>query len=78
MIDTPTRNKIIDIIKGHLDCFTKARAQCTILGYEFGIDTDAKSVCYKKPPYGPYESKIKSTNYCKTIGLNVTRIHGGV
>ena len=37
----------------------KESANCTILGYKFGIDTSgAKHICCRTPSYGPYASKI--------------------
>ena len=58
-VDSSTQLAVTDIIKKYWDCFIKEGAKRTILGYEFGIDTTgAKPVCYRKPSYGPYESKV--------------------
>ena len=53
------RDKIVDIIESHWDCFYGAGVQFPILYFEFAIDTGASApVCCKKPHYGPHESKI--------------------
>ena len=58
-VPSTTRRRIIDIIQRYWDCFAKAGARRTILGYEFAIDTGAsKPVCARKMQYGPHESDI--------------------
>ena len=58
-IGTDVKTSITTIIKEYWDCFVKFGAARPILSYEFGIDTGGvKMVCFKKPSYGPYESKV--------------------
>ena len=53
------RERVNSIVNKYWDSFCKEGAKRTILGYEFPIDTgNTKSVCCRKPQYGPYESKI--------------------
>ena len=48
-INAATQSSIVDLMKKLWECFVKEDAKCTILGYEFVIDTGgAKPVCYKK------------------------------
>ena len=57
--DIGHKETILGIVIKYWDCFCKKGARRTIINYEFAVDTGtAKPVCYRKPRYGPYESKI--------------------
>ena len=58
-INPNTKEAIKKVVKYFWDYFIMAGEKRTILGYELGIDTrGAKHMCYHKPSYGPYESKV--------------------
>ena len=51
------RDEIVRIVRKYCDCFCKRGAKCTILDYEFTVDTGAaKPICCKTPSYGHYKS----------------------
>ena len=58
-VDASIRVTLTSIVKEYWDCFIKTGAKRTVLGYEFGIDTcGEKTVCCRKPSYGPNETKV--------------------
>ena len=77
-IGTDVKKSITTIIKEYWDCFVKVGTARPILGYEFGIDTGGtKMVCFKKPSYGPYESKVFMTQVDQLLNNKWTRRCGG-
>jgi hypothetical protein len=57
-----TKLEIVCIIMKYWDSFCKRVAKRTVLGYKFAIDTGtAKTICCRKPSYGPYEGEIIMT-----------------
>ena len=62
--------KVRSLIVKYWDYFTTEGDKRLILGYKFGVDTSgARPVCYKKPSYGPYESKIIMSQLEDLLGL---------
>ena len=48
-------SRIKQIIIEYWDCFCARVVRCTILDYEFSIDTGASPpLCFRRPSYGPH------------------------
>ena len=64
-----TRDIAKAIIIKYWDYFVKKGAKRTIIGYGFGIEKAvAKPVCYRKPSYNLYESKVFMTQVAQLLG----------
>ena len=76
-LDPVTGLAMKTIIKQYWDYFITEGAKQTILGYAFVINTGGpKPVCYCKPFYGHYESKVileQVQQLIQNSGLNAAR-----